>query len=146
MSSVTSPVPSLGVSEGRFLNQVRIGKGSFGEVYSALDTKLNEVVAIKKIPIISTLEGIPLTTIREITSIRHIDHPNVAKLLDATITEQYIILVYKFMRFDLMFWMDHNWRKKSEHVPISLIKVSSSEIHSAIAFSFICTAFTSHHT
>lgn len=145
MSSVTSPAPSLGVPEGRFLNQVRIGKGSFGEVYSALDTKLNEVVAIKKIPIISTLEGIPLTTIREITSIRHIDHPNVARLLDATITEQYIILVYKFMRFDLMFWMDQNWRKKPEHIPISLIKVNSSEVYSAAALGLDCFALSSHH-
>lgn len=60
-----------------------IGTGAFGTVYKARDL-LNDgqFVALKRVRIINTEDGIPLSTIREIALLKQIDHcahPNVVR-------------------------------------------------------------------
>lgn len=60
-----------------------IGTGAYGTVYKARDL-LNEgrFVALKRVRILNSEEGMPLSTIREISLLKQIDHfahPNVVR-------------------------------------------------------------------
>jgi serine/threonine protein kinase len=63
------------------LGKVR-SPGTYGKVYKAKKNADNSIVAIKKIKMEHCTEGIPQTTIREISFLRELDHPNIVKLLD----------------------------------------------------------------
>lgn len=60
----------------------KIGEGAYGVVYKARDSSNNQKVAIKKIRLEHCEDGIPQTTLREISFLKELDHPNVVKLLD----------------------------------------------------------------
>lgn len=62
-----------------------IGQGAYGKVIKALDKQNKRIVAIKQLRTQSTEEGIPQTTLREITFLKDLDHPNIVKLLNVVI-------------------------------------------------------------
>jgi len=67
----------------KFSNVEKIGEGAYGVVFKALDLESNKKVAIKKIRLEHCDEGIPQTTLREISFLKELDeHPNIVKLLD----------------------------------------------------------------
>ena len=66
----------------RFESIENIGEGAYGIVFKAIDTTTNRKVAIKKIRLEHCEEGIPQTTLREISFLKELDHPNIVKLLD----------------------------------------------------------------
>jgi len=71
------------VSQYRELNA--IGTGAYGTVYKAENLKNNELVAMKKVRIALTEDGVPMTILREISLLRHLgkyNHPNIVKLVD----------------------------------------------------------------
>lgn len=57
----------------------KLGEGTYGVVYKALDKNTNEFVALKKIRLESEEEGIPSTAIREIALLKELNHPNIVK-------------------------------------------------------------------
>ncbi len=81
---VSSPVPQL---IGRELANYRIvsllGRGGMGEVYSAQDTRLNRVVALKILPAgMATDQDRMRRFIREAKAASALKHPNVATIYD----------------------------------------------------------------
>lgn len=63
-----------------------IGTGAYGTVYKAKDlAREGEVVALKKVRVPLTEDGVPMNTLREISLLKHLDsfeHPNIVRLLD----------------------------------------------------------------
>ena len=59
----------------------KIGEGTYGVVYKALDRVTNQYVALKKIRLETESEGVPSTAIREISLLKELEHDNVVKLL-----------------------------------------------------------------
>ena len=59
-----------------------IGQGAYGKVIKARNRQDDSLVAIKQLRTQSTEEGIPQTTLREITFLKDLDHPNIVKLLN----------------------------------------------------------------
>uniref|UniRef100_A0A182QP23 cyclin-dependent kinase n=1 Tax=Anopheles farauti TaxID=69004 RepID=A0A182QP23_9DIPT len=63
-----------------------IGTGAYGTVYRARDLKnAGNIVALKKVRVALTEDGVPMATLREIFMLKQLDtfeHPNVVKLLD----------------------------------------------------------------
>jgi len=51
----------------RFERQNKLGEGTYGVVFKARDRQTEEIVALKKIRLENTDEGIPSTAIREIS-------------------------------------------------------------------------------
>ena len=71
--------------------------------------KTSRIVAMKRIRIQITEEGLPISTIREIAYLRHLekyDHENIVKLLDVIngarlSNEQSVILIFEYIDYDL---------------------------------------------
>ncbi|RZF46911.1 hypothetical protein LSTR_LSTR008039 [Laodelphax striatellus] len=95
-----------------------IGNGAYGTVYKARDlSNGNQIVAIKKLRVPLTDDGVPMSTVREIALLRHLDgtvqHPNIVRLLDVCHgqrleREQQLILflVFEHVDQDLMTYKD----------------------------------------
>lgn len=59
-----------------------IGSGAYGTVFRARDRDNNRTVALKRVKIAKTEEGVPVATIREISMLKLLDqnaHPNVVR-------------------------------------------------------------------
>ncbi|GAB6032344.1 Cyclin-dependent kinase 4 [Chamberlinius hualienensis] len=62
-----------------------IGTGAYGEVHRARDRINNSIVALKKVRIPLCEDGVPMSTLREISLLKQLDkydHPNIVRLLD----------------------------------------------------------------
>lgn len=63
-----------------------IGVGSYGTVFKARDrSNPNNIVALKKVRVPFTEDGVPFSTLREIALLKQLDqyeHPNIVRLLD----------------------------------------------------------------
>ena len=57
----------------------KLGKGTYGTVYKAQKPKSNDFVAIKKIKLDVESEGVPSTTLREISILKKSVHANIVK-------------------------------------------------------------------
>ena len=111
LSNYDSQIDSINLVPATFDNTNQIGQGTFGKVYkSSYYTKDNELktVAIKKIPMSSQDEGIPLTAVREISILKSYHHPNIVELLDIFITpvkppnyRGHVDLVFEYMEHDI---------------------------------------------
>ncbi|KRT85100.1 phosphotransferase [Oryctes borbonicus] len=63
----------------------QIGSGAYGTVFKGKNKRNNTVVALKKVRIPITDDGVPLSTIREVGLLKHIGthhHPNIVQILD----------------------------------------------------------------
>lgn len=59
---------------------LKLGEGTFGEVYKAVSRKTNTVVALKKILMHNEKDGFPITALREIKLLKMLSHKNVIRL------------------------------------------------------------------
>ena len=57
----------------------KLGEGTFGEVYVATHEKTGEIAALKKIKLECEDEGVPGTTLREVSLLKELMHPNVVQ-------------------------------------------------------------------
>jgi cyclin-dependent kinase len=90
----------------RYKKLEKIGEGTYGIVYKAKDFATGEIVALKKIRLEVEDEGIPGTTIREISLLKELQHPNIVRLFDVVHTPNRLTLVFEFLDLDLKKYMD----------------------------------------
>lgn len=84
----------------------KLGEGTYGIVYKAVNKVTKEVVALKRIRLDNEDEGIPCTAVREISLLKELKHPNIVKLLDILHTEKKLTLVFEHMDSDLKKFID----------------------------------------
>ncbi|KAE9029084.1 Cyclin-dependent kinase [Phytophthora fragariae] len=65
-----------------------IGAGTYGQVYMAKDKATGDVVAIKKIRSLNEVQGLPVTTIREIKVLKCLNHPNLVELKEVVVSSE----------------------------------------------------------
>ncbi|KAG7392281.1 hypothetical protein PHYPSEUDO_001385 [Phytophthora pseudosyringae] len=65
-----------------------IGAGTYGQVYMAKDKATGEVVAIKKIRSLNEVQGLPVTTIREIKVLKCLNHPNIVDMKEVVVSSE----------------------------------------------------------
>ncbi|XP_012285485.1 cyclin-dependent kinase 4 [Orussus abietinus] len=82
----TSQVQSPLVGEHAHYQELSlIGNGAYGTVYKAKDLTSGQVIALKKVRVPLTEDGLPTSTLREIAALKQLDrfeHPHIVKLLD----------------------------------------------------------------
>lgn len=89
-----------------YLKIEKIGEGTYGVVYKAKNKKTNQFVALKKIRLESEEEGVPSTSIREISLLKELKHPNIVKLEAILMEEGKLYLVFEFLSMDLKKYLD----------------------------------------
>eukprot|EP00301_Raphidiophrys_heterophryoidea_P026446 c9136_g1_i1.p1 GENE.c9136_g1_i1~~c9136_g1_i1.p1 ORF type:complete len:319 (-),score=94.05 c9136_g1_i1:268-1188(-) len=93
----------------KYHNWLKIGGGSYGDVFKAEDRITGEIVAIKRIRLDTQDEGIASTTIREVSVLQELTHPNVVGLKDVTLSpDRKLHLVFEFLDKDLKDHLDAN--------------------------------------
>lgn len=94
----TVPLDLTGTTVGRFRIEARLGSGGMGEVYRAFDTKLQRMVAIKRM---SWREGITAGDralfLREGQRASALNHPNIAGIFDVIEESADVLLVMEFV-------------------------------------------------
>ena len=79
-----------------------LGEGTYGVVYRAIDRRTSEVVALKKIRLDRSEEGIPQTALREVSILQELHHPNVVNLKDVIcVADAKLYLVFEYVEQDL---------------------------------------------
>ena len=85
-----------------------IGRGTYGVVYKGINKETNEIIAIKKIKIDFENEGIPSTSLREITILRELSHPNIVELKDVVCEDNKLYLLFEYVDYDLRKFLDES--------------------------------------
>ncbi|KAM7537305.1 hypothetical protein Aperf_G00000064233 [Anoplocephala perfoliata] len=95
------------VSDFEKLN--RIGEGTYGIVYRARDSITGEIVALKKVRMENERDGIPISSLREITLLLSIKHPNVVQLKEVVVGRSLdsIFLSMEYCEQDLASLLDN---------------------------------------
>lgn len=82
-----------------------LGSGTYAKVYKGYDLLKERVVALKMIQI-NEKEGMPSTALREISILKSVSHENIVKILDIIHTKEYLCIVFEFMDYELMDYLD----------------------------------------
>ena len=89
-----------------YQKQEKLGEGTYGVVYKAVDKRTGEVVALKRIRLEQEEEGIPATSIREISILKELHHPNVVDLKEVINSQGKLTLVFEYLEKDLKKFLD----------------------------------------
>lgn len=91
----------------KYTKMEKLGEGTYGTVYRAKNNATGQVVALKKVKLHDEDEGIPSTTIREVSLLQTLDHPSIIKLIEVLLTEKgkKLFLVFEYADMDLHQYM-----------------------------------------
>jgi len=139
--SLLSPYGQCPNVSTRYSKQARIGEGTYGVVYKALDISTSQFVALKRcLPHHQATDGFPITTLREIQILREVTtfrHPNIVQLLDVAVSskESGVFLVFEYAHFDLATLIDQQYAKIGKSpFTVANVKRLSSQLISAVNF------------
>ncbi|EER19187.1 hypothetical protein Pmar_PMAR028652 [Perkinsus marinus ATCC 50983] len=98
---------NLCVDEFEILNEV--GKGTYGQVFKAIDKRTQQYVALKRVLLKNEKEGFPVTAVREIKILKRLQHENVVRMLDVVFAKPTdgdkhrgsVYMVFEYMDHDL---------------------------------------------
>ncbi|KAL1436010.1 hypothetical protein MTO96_010767 [Rhipicephalus appendiculatus] len=111
----------------------KIGEGTYGVVYKAKCKVTDKIVAMKKIRLEGQKEGVPGTTMREVTLLRELTHENIVRLVDVVMTASKTIhLVFEYMTMDLRKHLDTQPDNKT--LDAAVVKKYLRQIVDAILF------------
>ena len=90
--------------------QSKLGEGTYGVVYRALDKRTGATVALKRIRLDQEDEGIPPTSVREISILKELNHPCVVHLNEVINSQGKLTLVFEYLDKDLKKFLDSQRR------------------------------------
>lgn len=79
----------------------KIGEGTYGSVYKAVDQRSDTLVALKKVKMRKADDGLPKEFLREVESLRYVAHENVVQIREVFVGKTNINIVYEYMAADL---------------------------------------------
>jgi serine/threonine protein kinase len=113
---VIGEAPLTGASlRSRYTKSEKLGSGAYGVVYKAQCNSSQKLVALKRVRLDLSHDGVPATTIREIACLRGLGrHPNVLSLLDVESSQSAgrpcLHIITDLLDMDLATWL-HNEAK-----------------------------------
>jgi len=111
----------------------KIGEGTYGVVYKAKEKSTGQIVALKKIRLGDDREGVPATTIREISLLKNMHHKNIIELTQVIYTEDKLYLVFEYAETDLKKHLDQI-RKEKKTLGEAQIRAFAHQLTSAVTY------------
>ncbi|KAF5200951.1 Cell division control protein 2-like protein [Thalictrum thalictroides] len=117
----------------------KVGEGTYGKVYRAREKATGKIVALKKTRLHEDEEGVPPTTLREISILRMLSmDPSVVRLLDVKQGQNkegktILYLVFEYMDTDLKKFM-RSFRANGETIPPQTVKSLMYQLCKGVAF------------
>lgn len=90
----------------------KLGEGTYGRVYKARHNGNGQFVALKQVKLDPNEEGIPATTLREISILKELQHKTIVKLHDQIYENGELYLVFEYMPFDLKAYLDKAFKEQ----------------------------------
>ena len=75
----TTTMEAIDAGLSRYERLEKIGEGTYGMVFKVRNKASHEICAMKKIKFDSEDEGVPSTSIREISLLKELTHPNIVQ-------------------------------------------------------------------
>lgn len=87
----------------RYEIKEKLGEGTYGEVYKAIDVSNGRTIALKKMRLLEAEdEGVPATALREVSLLKELSNcPNIVSLLDVVHSNSTLYLVFEYLDQDL---------------------------------------------
>lgn len=117
--------------EQQYQKLEKLGEGSYGVVYKAAQVCSGELVAIKKIKLDCTSEGIPQTTLREISILKSLRHDCVIHLKQAGFNENQMYMIFEYIDQDMEAFL--NSHAGEAEIAIPIIKRLTYQLFAGIA-------------
>ncbi|KAI9082811.1 hypothetical protein K1719_035141 [Acacia pycnantha] len=117
----------------------KVGEGTYGKVYRAIDKSTGKIVALKKTRLHEDEEGVPPTTLREVSILRMLSRdPHVVRLMDVKQGQNkegktVLYLVFEYMDTDLKKFI-RSFRQTGENIPASTVKSLMYQLCKGVAF------------
>ncbi|KAF3619812.1 cell division control protein 2 D [Capsicum chacoense] len=117
----------------------KVGEGTYGKVYRARDRVTGKIVALKKTRLHEDEEGVPPTTLREISLLRMLSRdPHIVKLMDVKQGQNkegktVLYLVFEYMDTDVKKFI-RTFRAKGENIPPNIVKSLMYQLCKGVAF------------
>ena len=98
----------------------KLGEGTYGVVFKAVNENGDQTVAIKKIRLENEDEGMPSTAMREIAILRELDHPNIVRLIDVNYNPsgKQLSLIFEYVEYDMKKFM----KTLTSYLPSDIIR------------------------
>ncbi|KAG6472598.1 cyclin-dependent kinase B2-1-like [Zingiber officinale] len=117
----------------------KVGEGTYGKVYKAREKATGKIVALKKTRLPEDDEGVPPTTLREVSLLRMLSiDPHVVRLLDLKQDQNkegqtILYLVFEYMDTDLKKYI-RSIRQSHEMMPPMTVKILMYQLCKGISF------------
>ncbi|EPS58980.1 hypothetical protein M569_15832 [Genlisea aurea] len=117
----------------------KVGEGTYGKVYRALEKSTGRIVALKKTRLHEDEEGVPPTTLREVSILRMLSRdPHVVRLIDVKqgVSKEgkiVLYLVFEYMDTDLKKYI-RSFRQSNTTMPHQTIKSLMYQLCKGVAF------------
>ena len=123
----------------KYEKKEKLGEGTFGVVWKAINLQNNEEVALKKIRKQQDEEGVPSSALREISLLKEIEHVNVIKLIEVINTIKKLTLVFEYCPKDLKRIIDET--NDGKGLDKKTVKVNFSYSFTSINYSKECSTY-----
>ena len=121
---------NFSIAYNKYKKLEKVGAGSYGSVYKAVNKSTGELVAIKEQKV-QQYEDFPINVLREVQILRRLDHTNIVKLHEVVQTKNdELVLVLEFCHsslYDLL-------RSNEQKLAISEMKYISLQLLEAITY------------
>lgn len=115
-----------------YLLQEKLGEGTFGTVYKAIEISSGRIVALKRTKIEDFKEGISAVNLREICFLKSLRHQNIVTLNSIVFNPKGLDLIFEFMVCDLRGYIDQY--TNNAIIPEQLVKKFLVHILTALHF------------
>lgn len=111
----------------------KIGEGTYGVVYKAREKRTGRIVALKKIRLNDENEGVPATTIREVSLLKTLKHSTIVNLETVLYKENKMYLAMEYLDLDLRKYID-GVRRSNRTVPDDVLRRFVQQILTAVDY------------
>ncbi|KAL6279086.1 hypothetical protein ACE6H2_015967 [Prunus campanulata] len=117
----------------------KVGEGTYGKVYRAREKATGKIVALKKTRLHEDEEGVPPTTLREVSILRMLSRdPHIVRLMDVKQGQNkegktVLYLVFEYMDTDVKKYI-RTFRQSGEYIPSPIVKSLMYQLCKGVAF------------